>query len=112
DVLAFSQSSRRLDWLEKPLLLAAGLAMFAWCVLRRTRPALSAALAVLVTLLFYRSGYINYQMVLFFLISYWVVAEWQQLKEHAVLTALLASYFGLLAIIELIHWSDFLGIAY
>jgi Glycosyltransferase family 87 len=114
DVLASTHSPLRLfwdspnvdslDWLEKPFLVIAGLGVFAWCVLRRTGPALSAALAVLVTLLFYRAGYINYQMVLLFLISYWVVSEWQQLVEHFVLAALLASYFGLLALFELVHW--------
>ena len=97
-----------LDWLEKPFLVTAGLGVFAWCVLRRTGPALSAALAVLVTLLFYRAGYINYQMVPFFLISYWVVSEWQQLVERSVLAALLAGYFGLLAFFDLVHWSDFM----
>ena len=94
-----------LDWLEKPFLVTAGLGVFAWCVLRRTGPALSAALAVLVTLLFYRVGFINYQMVLLFLISYWAVSEWQQLVEHSVLAASLAGYFGLLALFDLIHWS-------
>jgi hypothetical protein len=63
------------NWLEKPLLLAAGLGEFAWCIVRQTEPALSAALAVLITLLLYRVGYINYEMVLFFLISYWAVYE-------------------------------------
>ena len=94
-----------LDWLEKPFLVTAGLGMFAWCMFRRTGPALSATLAVLVTLLFYRIGYINYQMVPFLLISYWVVSEWEQLGEHSVLAALLGGYFGVLAILELVHWS-------
>ena len=117
DVLASTHSPLRLfwdspnldslDWLEKPFLVTAGLGVFAWCVLRRTGPALSAVLAVLVTLLFYRTGFINYQMVPFLLISYWVVSEWQQLVEHSVLAALLGGYFGLLAILEFAHWSLF-----
>jgi hypothetical protein len=112
DVLASSQSPRGLDWLEKPLLVIAGLGIFAWCMRRRTEPAVSAALAVLVTLLFYRLGYINYQMVLFVLISYWVVAEWRQFEKYSALIALLAGYFALLAIMELVHWSDMIDIAY
>ena len=99
------RSWHSLDWLEKPFLVTAGLGVFAWCVLRRTGPALSATLAILVTLLFYRSGYFNYQMVPFLLISYWVVSEWQQLREHSGLAALLGGYFGVLAIFELVHWS-------
>ena len=89
------------DWLEKPLGLTAGLGVFTWCRVRQIRPALSAVLAVLVTLLFYRVGPLNYQMVLFFLISYWAVSEWEQLKKHSVLPTLLIGYFGLLAIIDI-----------
>ena len=64
------------------MLLTAGLGVFAWCILRQTEPALSSALAILVTLLFYRIGYFNYQMVFFSLSSYWVVSKWAQFKEH------------------------------
>jgi hypothetical protein len=105
DVLAPTYSPASLSWLEKPFLVTAGLGVFAWCVLRRIGPALSATLAILVTLLLYRSGYFNYYMVPFLLISYWVVSEWQQLREHSAMAALLGGYFGLLAIFELLHWS-------
>jgi Glycosyltransferase family 87 len=115
DVLASTHSPLRLfwdppnpnylDWLEKPFLVTAGLAVFAWCVLARTGPALSATLAILVTLLFYRSGQFNYQMVPFLLISYWVASEWEQLRDHSALAALLCGYFGVLAIFELVIWS-------
>ena len=108
DALRFLSDSSNLDtfvWLERPLLVTTGLGMFVWCVLRRTGPALSAVLAVSVTLLFYRAGYINYQMVPFLLILYWVFSEWQQL--HPVLVALLGGYFGLLTILEFPHWGFF-----
>jgi hypothetical protein len=90
--------------LEKPLLLTAGLGVFAWSLVRQTGPALSAVFAVLVTLLFYRVGYINYQMVLYFLISYWAVSEWEALKKHIVLAAVLVSYFALLGIVDIGIW--------
>jgi hypothetical protein len=96
-----------LDWLEKALLATVGSVVFACCMVRRTGPVVSTALAVLVTLLFYRIGFINYQMVLLFLISYLLVCEWQQLLEHSVLVALLAGYFALLAFLEVVHWSEF-----
>jgi hypothetical protein len=89
--------SPNIDWLEKGFLLTAGLALFTWCTLRQIEPALSSALAILVTLLFYRVGYGNYQMVLFSLILYWAVSNWGQFKEHSVLVALLICYFGFLA---------------
>jgi Glycosyltransferase family 87 len=98
-------NANSVDWLEKPFLVIGGLAVFAWCVIRRTGPALSAVLAVLVTLLFYRAGYINYQMVPFLLILYWIVSERKWLEEHVTLVALLSGYFGVLALLELVHWS-------
>ena len=57
--------SPNVDWLALPCLLAAGLGVFARCAIRRTGPALSAVLAVLVTLLFFQVALIRYQMVLF-----------------------------------------------
>ncbi len=90
-----------LAWLEKPLISTAGLGLFTWCMVRQIGPALSGALAALVTLLFYRVGFINYQMVPFFLLSYWAVSEWERLKTHSVLAALLVGYFGFLAIVDI-----------
>jgi hypothetical protein len=93
--------STNFAWLEKPLGLTAGLGVFTWCMVRQIRPALSGALAILITLLFYREGFINYQMVPFFLLSYWAVSEWKQLKTQSVLGALLVGYFVLLAIVDI-----------
>jgi hypothetical protein len=96
--------SSNVDWLEKSLLLTAGLGMFTWCMLRQIEPVLSSALAILVTLLFYRVGHANYQMVLFSLILYWTASNWAQFKHHSVLTTLLGGYFGFLTIANLAFW--------
>jgi len=88
--------------LAEPMLLLAGLGVYAWCVLRRTDPALSAALAVLVTLLFYWVGWAQYQMVFFVLILYWVVSEWERSNRSLVLIALLGGYFSFLAVSDLV----------
>jgi len=66
----------------------------------------------LVILLFHRSGQFNYQMVPFLLISYWIISEWEQLREHSALAASLGGYFGLLAIFEIVAWSVFKNISY
>ena len=95
------------DWLEKPLGLLALLAVFTWCMIRQIRPALSAVLAVLVALLFYREGFLNYQMLLFVLVSYWAVCEWERLKKHPGLATLLIGYFGFLAIVDIAIWRGF-----
>jgi hypothetical protein len=100
-------ASPHVVWLEKPLLLTVATLLFFWCMDRRPPPALAAALAVFLTLLFYRIGSNNYQMVLFYLISYWAVSEWEQLRENRALVALLGSYFGLLGIIDLAYFTSF-----
>ena len=93
---------RRGPWLALPCLSAAGFGVFAWCVTRRTGPALSAVLAVLVTLLFYQFALVRYQIVLFCLVSYWALSEWEELKRHTFLTTLLVGYFGWLALWDVI----------
>jgi hypothetical protein len=97
------------QWLAEPILVIAGLGVYAWCVLRRTEPALSTALAVLVTLLFYWVWWDNYQMVFFVLILYWAVSEWERFNEHPVLAALLGGYFGLLTVADLARWNGLVG---
>jgi hypothetical protein len=94
-----------LDWLEKPILVIGGLGLFAWCQLYRTEPAFSAVLAVSITLLFYRLGYINYHMVPFFLITYWLASRWKQFARHSAAAVVVAVYFGFLAIADILHWS-------
>ena len=101
--------SLNVDWLDKPLLLTAGLATFTWCILRQIEPALSSALAILVTLLFYRVGYAQYQMVLFSLILYWAVSNWAQFEKQSVLVALLVCYFGFLTLQNLAFWWGLVG---
>ena len=99
--------SPNVEWLEKPLLLTATTVMFAWHIVRRPDPTLAATIAILVILLFYRVSFNNYQIVLFFLISYWAVSEWERLRENPALVALLAGYFGLLAMVDLAYWLGF-----
>ena len=101
--------SLNVDWLDKSLLFTAGLGTFTWCIFRQIEPALSSALAILVTLLFYRIGYANYQMVFFSLILYWAVSNWPQFKEHSVLAVLLIGYFSFLAISNLAFWWGLIG---
>jgi len=91
-----------LDWIGNPLLIIAGLGGFVWCTLRRIEPALSSVLAILATLLFYRVGLPNYQMMLFSLVLYWAVSNWEEFNEHSVLAALLVGYFGIQVIAEIV----------
>ena len=99
-------NSQWLNWqrLAEPILLIAGLGLYAWCTFRRTEPALSSALAVLVTLLFYWVGWPHYQMVFFVLILYWVVSRWGRSNGDPLLVVLLGGYFSFLVILDLVIW--------
>ena len=92
------------EWLEKPLLLMAGLSIFTWCTLRQVELSLSATLAILVTLLLYRIGFPNYHLVFLCMVSYWVVSEWCRFSEKTVLAALLIGYFNFLAVAFFSYW--------
>jgi len=94
----------RAEWLEKPLLVTAGLSMFIWCTLRQVELALSATLAILVTLLLYRVGFPNYHLVSLCMVSYFVVSESRRFSERTVLAALLIGYFNFLAIAVFSYW--------
>lgn len=82
------------DALALPALAVALSGAWFWCRARRTDPATSALLAALITLLLYRNGFPQYQMVLFMLASYWVAATWGQRRHRTALAIALIGYFG------------------
>jgi hypothetical protein len=57
----------------------------------------SSALAILVTLLFNKLGYANYQMVFFCLITYWMVSEWKYVNRRLMIGVFLFVYFTFMA---------------
>ena len=92
------------DALATPCLVLAGLAAFAWCWWRRVGPAASSTMAVLTTLLFYRVGFPQYQILLLLLASYWLVAERRPRRDPFLATAL-GLYFGWLALFDVFYAS-------
>ncbi len=60
-------------------------------------------LAITTTLLFYKVGFPQYQMVLFVLASYWVAARSKQIRNKMPLYVSLGCYFGWLGIFDLIE---------
>ncbi len=86
--------------LEKPLIVLAEAALLAWCWWRKAGPAVSALLAVLVVLLFYRSGYNNYQMMAFCLLGYLFAAAHEEFRMTRGLLLALCAYLGTLAAID------------
>jgi hypothetical protein len=92
------------DILANACLAVAGLAVFAWCAFNRTQPTLSALMAVLVTLLFYRTAFDEYQMTLYCIAAYWAVSEWDQLKEELAVIMLAALYFTFVAVVDVNDW--------
>jgi hypothetical protein len=90
------QLTGRLSMLSLPI---AGLGMFAWCAVFRPSPALATFMAILTTLTFYRIGFVQYQMMLFCIASYWAASEWQEIKGCPTLVSLLIGYFSIVGII-------------
>ncbi len=99
------------DFLALPCLAVAGASAFAWCWWRRVDPATSALLAVLTTLLFYRVGFLQYQMVPFLLASYWAVSPERPSGRSAFLSASMAIYFGWLALFD-VYYASFGGVVH
>lgn len=88
-----------------PVMAVGGLAVFAWCQARRVGPAVAPTLAVLTTLLGYRVGFVQYQIVPFVLLSGAAVdapAWWGSSRLRAVAAA---AYFGWLAAFDLFYAS-------
>ena len=83
-----------------PCLVTSGLAVFAWCAIRRVEPVLASILAILTTLAFYRIGYMQYQTVLLMLGAYWATLNWEHVKDNVVLARFLAGYCAYFAIVD------------
>ena len=99
------------DSLAMPCLVVAGGSVFAWCWWRRVEPSTSAVLAVLTTLLFYRVGFIQYQMNLFLLASYWAVSPQGPSGRDRLLAASMGIYGGGLALFD-VYYASFGGVVH
>ena len=71
-----------LDRLALPALALALLGAWFWCRVRQPDPSTAATLAVLVTLLLYRNGFPQYQMVPLMLASYGIVQRWKFIRHR------------------------------
>jgi Glycosyltransferase family 87 len=94
---------RDFDAMSAPILFVALLRAWTWSRLRSVDTASSAVLAIVTTLLFYKVGFPQYQMVLFVLASYWVAAKSQQIRNRVPLYVALGCYFGWLSIFDVIE---------
>jgi hypothetical protein len=96
-------SARGVDAWSLPCLAAAGLLVFLVCQRRRTDPATSALAAVLTTVLFYQVGFIQYQMVSFLLMAFWLGRYAPALAGDRGLAAAIGGYFGWLTVFDLFY---------
>jgi hypothetical protein len=92
-----------LDAWSTRCLAVAGLLAFLACRWRRADPATSALVAVLTTLLFYQVGFIQYQMILFLLMAYWLGRYGPLLGRHPGLAFAIGGYFGWLSLFDLFY---------
>jgi hypothetical protein len=84
-------------------LAVAGLGVFLTCQWRRTDPVTSALVAVLTTLLFYQVGFIQYQMIVFLLMAYWLGRYAPALAQDRGLAVAIGGYFGWLTLFDLFY---------
>ncbi len=82
------------EWLATPLMALALLGAWWWCRSRQVDPATGGFLSILVTLLLYRNGFPQYQMVLIMVASYWVAELWNTRRHQTALAIALVGYFG------------------
>jgi hypothetical protein len=92
-----------LDAWSTPCMAAAGLLVFLVCLWRRAEAATSALLAVLATLLFYKVGFIQYQMILFLLMACWLGRYAAVLIRNRSLALAIGAYFGWLSLFDLVY---------
>ncbi len=92
-----------LDSWSTPIMALALFVAWSWCRRRRPDVASSAVLAVLTTLLFYKVGFPQYQMVLFAIASYWACRDWEVLEANPPLRVALGVYFGWIALFNVFY---------
>ncbi len=93
------------DMLSTPCLVAALLWLWAWCQLRKVDAPSSAVLALLTTLLFYKVGFPQYQIVLFLLFTYWATRGPGRPRVGLPVAIAAAGYFAWIAAFDVFYWS-------
>jgi hypothetical protein len=76
---------------------------WSWWRARKPDVEATAVVAVLVTVLLYRVGYPQYQVVPFVLASAWAVRHWDRLRNRTALAVAMAAYFGWLAAFDVYY---------
>jgi hypothetical protein len=92
-----------LDFLILPVQLLALYRAWMWCRQHGPDPVSAAVLAALTTLLVYQVGFPQYQMVLFALVTYWVVRDPSPLSGNPALLGAVIAYFGWLSAFDLYY---------
>ena len=101
-----------LRWLNSPpnvdhvaplILFLALLRAWSWYRVRQPDLETAGVVAVTTAVLFYHTGFPQYQMVPFMLGTYWALRHWDNLRGHRARIAGVASYFGWLAAFDLYY---------
>jgi hypothetical protein len=90
------------EW-ATPILVLALLWVWDWYRVRRPDVEGAAVVAVTTTVLLYRTGYPQYQMVPFVLGSSWAVRHWGEIRGRTARVVAIACYFGWLAAFDLYY---------
>jgi hypothetical protein len=91
------------DDLAPVVLFLALLRAWSWARVRRPNIEALAVIVVTTTVLLYRVGYPQYQIVPLVLASSWAIGHWEHLRARTFLAAAMGCYFGWLAAFDLYY---------
>jgi hypothetical protein len=92
-----------LDWLSVPAMLVFGLLVFIVCQFARTDPETSAILAIVTALMFYKVGFLQYQVIVFLLLTFWGLRHAQVLDADPALRWAIRGYLGWYTVLDLVY---------
>jgi hypothetical protein len=99
------------DSLAPVVQLLALVGAWRWSRYRKLDVEASAVVAVVITVLLYRVGYPQYQMVPFVLGTSWLIGHWDRLRNRRALVVATTCYFGWLAAFDVYYYrADFWNI--
>jgi hypothetical protein len=91
------------DDLAPVVLLLALLRAWSWARVRRPNLEALAVIVVTTTVLLYRVGYPQYQIVPFVLAASWAIGHWEHLRARTFLAVAMGCYYGWLAAFDLYY---------
>jgi hypothetical protein len=86
------------------ILAGSGISLFYWFMRNSIVPIYGCAMAVLITLITYKVGFVNYSIILFCIFLYLIFFEWENIKNNKYFIILVIVYFNFQSIFDIYGW--------